>query len=370
MKNEVMKHEEYGEVRTVVLDAGKFFAGRDVAAALGYARPDLFVTRHVSPNNKQFVQMRALRSPVVARTAIINAAGVGELCDAAFCAVAEDIKHWLLTNADKPANNALQLFDDAEFGQIRWKIIDGDPWFVVADLCRILDIQNPSDVVAKQLDDDEKRKIPEIGVTVDPKYNSASLHETENGVTVDPRYNSAFHHEINVVNEFGLYRLITLSRKPAAKKFQRKVYHEILPSIRKYGYYSVKGEEPAKKTLKPLVPVAVVYAVLFANMLVKIGITCDFYRRLKELRKETHQDIVQFVTTPFKTLDDARLLELTLKAKFFNRLVKGEFFNVDFDTVKAALLAEDKVNKLLAIADRLPDSEEKTRLVLQAASLI
>ena len=349
MKNEVMKHEEYGEVRTVVLDAGKFFAGRDVAAALGYARPDLFVTRHVSPNNKQFVQMRALRSPVVARTAIINAAGVGELCDAAFCAVAEDIKHWLLNvgnSADKPANNALQLFDDAEFGQFRWIVIDGVVWFVAADMCRILGHTNPT-VALTALDDDERAK-----------FDLGRSPVTGGGG------------ETNVVNEFGLYRLIMASRKPGAKKFQRKVYHEILPSIRKYGYYSVKGDEPAKKTLKPLVPVAVVYAVLFANMLVKIGITSDFYRRLKELRKETHQDLVQFVTTPFKTLDDARLLELTLKAKFFNRLVKGEFFNVDFEIVKAALLAEDKVNKLLAIADRLPDSEEKTRLVLQAASLI
>jgi len=323
MKNEVMKHEEYGEVRTVVLDAGKFFAGRDVAAALGYARPDLFVTRHVSPNNKQFVQMRALRSPVVARTAIINAAGVGELCDAAFCAVAEDIKHWLLNvgnSADKPAL----------FGRIGYIDDKGTAWFNAEFVARGLGfttVANSGNVVVR--------------------WNTVHKYLMDFGVATscngDYQANCPAFLPENIV-----YRLAMKANNDAAVEFQMKIANEILPSIRKYGYYSVKGEEPAKKTLKPLVPVAVVYAVLFANMLVKIGITSDFYRRLKELRKETHQDIVQFVTTPFKTLDDARLLELTLKAKFFNRLV----------------------NKLLSLANLLPDSEEKTRLVLQAASLI
>lgn len=57
--------------------------------------------------------------------------------------------------------------------------------------------------------------------------------------------------EVLVVNEPGLYRLIFSSRKPEAKKFQRWVYHEVLPSIRKYGYYvaphqqiiSIEGEK-------------------------------------------------------------------------------------------------------------------------------
>ena len=45
--------------------------------------------------------------------------------------------------------------------------------------------------------------------------------------------------ETNCVNESGLYRLIFASRKADAKKFQRWVYHEVLPSIRKTGMYAV-----------------------------------------------------------------------------------------------------------------------------------
>jgi len=40
-----------------------------------------------------------------------------------------------------------------------------------------------------------------------------------------------------VVNEAGLYRLVFKSRKPEAKRFQTWVFNEVLPSIRKYGFY-------------------------------------------------------------------------------------------------------------------------------------
>ena len=278
MKTEVMKHEQYGEVRTVILDAEKFFAGRDVAAALGYKKPNNFLNKHVAKEDKRTVLLRALHSPIVAPTVVINKNGVAALCAAAFCDAAADIKAWLLKE-DKARPDALKLFDDAEYGQFRWIIIDGEVWFVAVDMCRILGLQNPRDAVAN-LDDDEKSSIvlPKNGVT-----NTVGSNDPINDATC-----GWIENRVNVVNEFGLYRLIMASRKPNAKKFQRKVYHEILPSIRKHGYYSVKGEEPhVKKIRKPLPEFAVVYSALLDNALVKIGLTTDFNRRIKEVRKET-----------------------------------------------------------------------------------
>lgn len=346
MKTEVKKHEQFGEVRMVVLDNVKWFAGRDVAAALDYARPDLFVTKHVSIDNKQFVQMRALRSPVVARTAIINAAGVGELCDAAFCDFAQDVKAWLLNSVEESAEKP------ALFGRIGYIDDKGTAWFNAEFVARGLGfttVANSGNVVVR--------------------WNTVHKYLMDFGVATscngDYQANCPAFLPENIV-----YRLAMKANNDAAVEFQMKIANEILPSIRKYGYYSVNGEEPAKKTLKPLVPVAVVYAVLFANMLVKIGYTSDFYRRLKELRKETNQDIVAFVTTPFITLDKARLLELTFKAKFFDRLEKGEFFNVDFEIVKTAILAEDKITKLLDLAEKISSPDEKDKLLIRAANLI
>ena len=104
-----------------------------------------------------------------------------------------------------------QVFEHEEFGQVRVVMIDGEPWFVAADVCRVLEISNSRDAVSR-LDDDEKDA---VGITD----------------TIGRQQ------QMTVVNEPGLYRLIFSSRKPGAKRFQRWVYHEVLPSIRKTGSY-------------------------------------------------------------------------------------------------------------------------------------
>ena len=73
------------------------------------------------------------------------------------------------------------------------------------------------------------------------------------------------------VTEAGLYRLIFKSRKPVAKRFQRWVFHEVLPAIRKSGSYSLNSTiESTESSLKPL-PVD---AISTASMvLMKAGIS-------------------------------------------------------------------------------------------------
>ncbi len=87
---------------------------------------------------------------------------------------------------------------------------DGEPWFVAADVCAVLDIKNTS-MAVERLDEDEKGII---------------LTETLGGKQ-----------DVLAVNEYGLYSLTSGSRKPAAKRFNRWVNHEVLPAIRKTGRY-------------------------------------------------------------------------------------------------------------------------------------
>ena len=88
----------------------------------------------------------------------------------------------------------------------------GEPWFVVADICKILDIGNPSDPI-RRLDEDEK---------------GVDLIETPGGKQ-----------SMVTVNEYGLYNLVLGSRKPQAKAFKRWVTHDVIPAIRKHGVYAV-----------------------------------------------------------------------------------------------------------------------------------
>lgn len=106
--------------------------------------------------------------------------------------------------------NAMQNFAFEE-NLIRVIIRDGDPWFVLNDVCRVLEIKNARDA-ASRLDDDEKG----VGST-----------DTLGGIQ-----------EQIIINESGLYSLILTSRKPEAKKFKKWVTSEVLPSIRRTGSYN------------------------------------------------------------------------------------------------------------------------------------
>lgn len=104
--------------------------------------------------------------------------------------------------------NELKTFKNPKFGTIRTTTINGEPWFVAADVCEALEIQNPTDAI-KKLDEDEKARL-NLGL--------------RGGDT-------------NVVNEPGLYALVLGSRKPEAKAFKRWITHEVIPTIRKHGAY-------------------------------------------------------------------------------------------------------------------------------------
>ena len=111
-------------------------------------------------------------------------------------------------------DNKLMTFENEAFGKIRTLTIDGEPWFVAADVCRALEIGNPS-MTVERLDDDEK---------------GISTIDTLGGKQ-----------RMTIINEPGLYSLVLSSRKPEAKAFKRWITHEVIPAIRKYGGYMTKS---------------------------------------------------------------------------------------------------------------------------------
>jgi anti-repressor protein len=108
-------------------------------------------------------------------------------------------------------NELVQIFNYEE-KEIRTITIEGEPWFVAKDICDILELENPSQALTR-LDEDEK--------------NTIILNE---GIG-NP--------EKSIVNESGFYKLVLRSDKPKAKPFTNWVTHDVLPSIRKTGSYSV-----------------------------------------------------------------------------------------------------------------------------------
>ncbi len=106
--------------------------------------------------------------------------------------------------------NVIQIFENERFGQIRTVMKDGEPWFVLADVCRALEISN-SRMVAGRLDSDELMSV---------KLTSGGQRR-----------------EMTVINESGLYAVIIRSDKPQAQSFRKWLTSEVLPTIRRTGGY-------------------------------------------------------------------------------------------------------------------------------------
>ena len=109
----------------------------------------------------------------------------------------------------------IMVFEDPRFGQQRSTLIDGEPWFVASDVCRALELGNPTRAISR-LDDDEKVTL------TNSKGHSGQLGGAQ---------------YLNYISESGLYSLILTNRKPEAKAFKRWITHEVIPSIRKHGAY-------------------------------------------------------------------------------------------------------------------------------------
>lgn len=106
--------------------------------------------------------------------------------------------------------NNLKIFKNNEFGQVRTKVISGQPYFMLSDVCRVLEIKNSRD---------SKNRLNQKGVANTDIPTNGGIQKAD------------------FINESNLYKLVFQSRKPQAEKFSEWVTGEVLPSIRKHGAY-------------------------------------------------------------------------------------------------------------------------------------
>lgn len=111
--------------------------------------------------------------------------------------------------------NELQIFNNAEFGQIRTVTKDNEPWFVASDIAKALGYRMASDLV-RRIDDDDK---------------GTHIMSTQGGEQA-----------MLIINESGFYSSILNSKLESAKRFKHWVTSEVLPSIRKNGGYIANQE--------------------------------------------------------------------------------------------------------------------------------
>jgi prophage antirepressor-like protein len=96
--------------------------------------------------------------------------------------------------------------------EVRVFMIDGEPWWVLNDVCAAIGIVNPRNAVTRLENED---------------VSTVHIADGQGGP------------DRTIINESGLYDLIFVSRKIEAKRFKRWVTKEVLPEIRRTGTYGL-----------------------------------------------------------------------------------------------------------------------------------
>lgn len=233
--------------RIRIFDDGNIWVyATDIAKLLGGANNVTQLTRNLSDSDIKRVDGH--------RTIVINESGFYNMT--AGKKNGSELRKFAEENIFKRAapkeETGVTIYTSDQFGELRSIEKDGEIWFAAPDVCRVLDLTNPTKAVAG-LDDDEKTNL-RLGSKV----------------------------EINFINEAGLYTLVTRSNKPNAKTFRRWVTHEVLPSIRKTGSYSVSPVDALQAFIKEYKDLEAKYNTLqteHSNMLREIK---DFADRMEK----------------------------------------------------------------------------------------
>lgn len=225
----------------------------------------------------------------------------------------------------------IQIFN-YQNNEVRTVEMGGEPWFVLKDVCGVLDIADHK-VVARRLDEDE--------VCQTPLTDSMGRQQST-----------------TIINESGLYHVILRSDKPEAAPFRKWVTSEVLPSIRKNGGYIAGQEQLTPEEL-------MAKALLVANKTL-----ADREARICELTAQNSQltvekQIMQPKAEYFDELVDRNLLtnfretakELGVKPKAFVAwLLEKKFLYRD---QKGKLLPrEDKNNGLFEVKEAKNDKTQ------------
>lgn len=129
-----------------------------------------------------------------------------------------------------------------------------EPWFIAKEVATLLGYTETAKAVRTHVDELDQRILSrsECEVLFGSTLINESVESIENADDLKVSNSDTLDNSTNIsnrgmkfINESGLYTLIARSNKPEARKFQRWVTSEVLPSIRKTGSYGIKEQTPS-----------------------------------------------------------------------------------------------------------------------------
>lgn len=181
--------------------------------------------------------------------------------------------------------NELKVFQNSEFGELGILLIDGKEYFPATQCAKTLGYKNPQEAI--------RNKCKGVRKTLTPT----------NGGT----------QEINYIPEGDLYRLIVSSKLPAAERFERWVFDEVLPALRKNGSYG-------NVNLEEVIARAVTMAVSETVRQIVPAIVTSMQEHPKQIVRKQIEHRYQY-RTPSKI----SLLPPALKEKVEEMILSGDY---------------------------------------------
>ena len=119
----------------------------------------------------------------------------------------------------------IEIFKNPKFGSVRSLEINSEPWFVGKDIAEALGYSDTNKAVAMHVDDDDKK----LNDKTSPSFGQRGTA---------------------LINESGLYSLVLSSKLPEAKEFKHWITHDVIPTIRRTGGYSLQIPQTLPEALR------------------------------------------------------------------------------------------------------------------------
>ena len=183
--------------------------------------------------------------------------------------------------------NGITIFNSTDFGSVRTMEKDGEPYFCLSDICRILDIRNVSDC---------KKRLKPDGATVSDVQTNGGIQKA------------------TFINEGNLYRVIFQSKKPVAERFTDWITEEVIPSIRKNGAYSVNQNlSPQLQLMQTMVNQMAQQELEIRKANEKSDKALETVSKMKDV-SERVRTIAYYCNIPYQSLFNEMYGQLEIKA--------------------------------------------------------
>lgn len=245
---------------------------------------------------------------------------------------------------------------------------EGVAWFKGIDIARLLEFIETQNAIQHNVSKDDKLTFATLGVGVNPTLENQRI---------DP--------QTIFINQEGMYDLVMSSRKPEAKIFRRWISHEVLPSINRFGSYSVEKKYGCFYDDHDLYEYDgcnvcyMAYIGIYDGLpLFKYGITFDYYRReYQEHRKtfDTFQLLYLRQTDNNHMIEGLFTKECKSKDVYIQREFKGknrtELFTInEFHSFERMRMIMDKLIQQNPTKEHKKYEEEIERLTYEKEELM